>query len=518
MSDVACKRWCGFVVLATVLCVASSSWAAITLPAVIGDHMVLQAGKKVNIWGKADAGKTIVVKLAKTQRKTVVGSDGNWSVSLRPPKAGGPYEMSVSDGADTVTIKDILVGEVWVCSGQSNMEWPVKSSNNAEQEQAQANYPQIRLFMVAHAVAAEPAWDVQGKWMVCTPETVPDFSAVGYFFGRMLHKELGRPVGLIKSAWGGTPAESWTTMATLQTQFQPIVKKWETNLAEYPVKKAEYDKQLPLWEKARDEAKANAQNIPPKPVEPRGPNHPWRAAGLFNGMIAPITPYAVRGAIWYQGESNAGRAYQYRELFPAMIRDWREAWNNPRMPFFFVQLANFMDRQPEPGDSAWAELREAQSMTLSLPYTGQAVAIDIGEAKDIHPRNKQDVGKRLALAALATVYGEDVEYSGPVYKSMKVEGQAIRVSFTHKKGLAAQGGGALKGFAIAGADKKFVWAEAVIDGDEIVVSSPAVPNPVAVRYGWADNPEVNLVNGAGLPASPFRTDDWPGITVGKVEP
>jgi sialate O-acetylesterase len=433
-------------------------------------------------------------------------------------KTGGPLEMTITGRDNALSIKDILVGEVWIGSGQSNMQWCVKDSNNGKDEAAAANYPSVRLFYVERKVATSPRYDCKGEWKVCTPETVPEFSAVLYFFGRDLHKELNLPVGLIHSSWGGTPAESWTSRPTLEADadLKVIPARWDDKIANYPKAKAEYDAAMKSWKEAAEQAKAAGQPEPKKPGAPQGADSPWLASGLYNAMIAPLVPYAVQGAVWYQGESNAGRAFQYRKLFAAMIKDWRKAWGTKDFSFYFVQLANFTQTKPDPDESDWAELREAQTMALKLKKTGMAVAIDIGEAKDIHPKNKQEVGRRLALNALEKNYGRDIAFSGPMYKSMSVKGGEIVVKFTHAGDeLVAKGGDALKGFAIAGADKKFVWADAKIKGKTVVVSSPGVDKPVAVRYAWANNPVCNLYNGAGLPASPFRTDTWPGLTVNE---
>lgn len=489
--------------------------AAVTLPNIFGDHMVLQQGATVPVWGWAEQGEEVTVTLGKQAEKAVAAEDGTWRVDLRRMKTGGPYELTVAGKDDSRTITDVLVGEVWVGSGQSNMGWPVKLTDNAEAEIAAANHPEVRLFSVELKVATEPQDNCKGSWMVCTPETVPDFSAVLYYFGRDLHQELKLPLGLINTSWGGTPAEAWASRESMEADpsLKHLVEQWDEKLAAYPAAKEAYDKALAEWQVAADQAKAAGQEAPAKPGEPQGPNHPWLAAGLYNQMIAPITPFAIKGAIWYQGESNAPRAYQYRALFPTMITSWRKDWDQGDFPFYFVQLANFKDRQPEPGESDWAELREAQTMTLSLPNTGMATIIDIGDAKDIHPRNKQDVGKRLALNALAKDYRKRVEYSGPAYASHSIDGNTVKLRFDHTKGGLKVHGDKLAGFAIAGEDKKFVWADATIKGKTVLVSSPDVPNPVAVRYGWADNPEATLYNGAGLPAVPFRTDDWPGVTV-----
>lgn len=500
-----------------LLAVSFTAGAAVSVPNIIGDHMVLQSGKPLPIWGKADPGEKVTVTLDAKSASAVADAQGKWSVKLPKMAPGGPFELAIAGKANTIKLVDVLVGEVWIGSGQSNMQWSVKNSNNAEKEVADAKYPEMRLFSVKLTVAGEPQDNCEGSWVVCAPETVPDFSAVLYFFGRDLHKDLNRPVGLINTSWGGTPAESWTSRPTLEKDpdLKSIAADWDKILADYPKAKEEFDKAMGAWKEAAEKAKAEGKPEPKKPNEPRGPNHPWRAGGLYNAMIAPLVPYAISGSIWYQGESNAGRAYQYRKLFPTMIEDWRRAWNQGPFPFYFVQLANFMDTVPEPAESEWAELREAQTMTLSLKNTGMAVIIDIGEAKDIHPRNKQDVGKRLELNALAKVYDRDVVFSGPMYKSMAVKGNAIRIKFAHADGGLVAKDGALKGFAIAGDDKKFVWADAKIEGSEVVVSSDKVAKPAAVRYAWANNPVCNLYNGSGLPASPFRTDTWQGLTFGK---
>jgi sialate O-acetylesterase len=506
-------------VLSLIAAFSLTSRADLRLPSIIGDNMVLQGGDVVRIWGWADPNEEIGVNVSWLKADwTVLADDkGKWMFKMSAPEVGGPYAMTFK-GKNTVTVKNILVGEVWVCSGQSNMQMAVRSAANAEQEIAAATYPKIRLFSVERKVAETPQENCTGKWVECSPETVGDFSAVAYYFGRELHKQLNVPVGLIHTSWGGTPAESWTSPTTLEEDpiFEPIVARYKEAVANYPKAKKEYDEKLEQWKQDAEKAKAEKTRVPPRPSEPLGPDNPWAPAGLYNAMIAPLAPYAIRGAIWYQGESNAGRAYQYRDLFPAMIKSWWKAWPQGEFPFLFVQLANFMAVKDEPAESAWAELREAQTMALDLPDTGMAVIIDIGEANDIHPKNKQDVGKRLALWALANIHGKNVVYSGPLYESMEIKDNKIVLRFNHVGGgLVAKDGGPLKGFAIAGQDRKFVWADARIEGDTIVVSSDQVAEPVAVRYAWADNPVCNLYNKAGLPASPFRTDTWPGVTVGK---
>jgi sialate O-acetylesterase len=522
-TSVACRRLVVMTVLSLIALLSQAGSAEIRLPAIIGDNMVLQAEGRSCLWGWADPNEEIDVTVSWRQVDWTIQADerGQWIFQMTAPPAGGPYEITFK-GKNSVTIKNILAGEVWICSGQSNMQWSVKQSARAEQEIAAATAPQMRLFTVERKVAERPQEDCTGKWVVCSPETIADFSAVGYFFGRELHKEFKQPIGLIHTSWGGTPAEAWTSPAALLENpgLEPILARYREALSAYPTALAKHKESLAKWEEAVRQAKAESKPAPARPGAPMGPDHPHSPAGLFNAMVAPLIPYTIRGAIWYQGESNAGRAYQYRDLFPTMIKSWWNTWQEQGgqedFPFLFVQLANYMAVKDEPGDSAWAELREAQLMTLELPNTGMAVTIDIGEAKDIHPKNKQDVGKRLALWALANTYGKDVVYSGPLYKSMLKKDNRIILSFDHVgDGLVAQGGEPLKGFAIAGADRKFIWAEAKIEGNRILVSSDKITDPVAVRYGWADNPVCNLYNKAGLPASPFRTDTWPGATIGN---
>ena len=502
------------------LSVGCAKTAQVRLPQVLSDHMVVQRGIEVPIWGWTDPGAQVTVQMGAAKVTATADADGAFLAQLPPQEAGGPHTITVTS-ENTVWIKDVLVGDVWICSGQSNMAMSVKGVRDAEKEIADANYPNIRLCTVARQPATEPQNDCRGNWQPCSPETVPGFSSVGYFFGRHLHEHLKVPIGLVNTSWGGTPSEAWTSPKTVKQvkEFAPIVQRFEDQIKAYPKQKEAWEKQkderLAKWKEAADKAKAEGKRPPRRPQAPRDPTlSPHRPSNLYNGMIEPLIPMRIRGAIWYQGESNAGRAYQYRTIFPAMIQDWRRQWKQGAFPFFFVQLANFMKRDEQPGESAWAELREAQTMTLALPKTGQAVIIDIGEASDIHPKNKQDVGKRLALAARAIAYGEEIVYSGPMYKAMKVEDGKVRLTFDHVGGgLVAKGGGPLKGFAVAGEDKKWHWAEATIDGETVVVSSAEVPKPVAVRYAWANNPDCNLYNKDDLPASPFRTDDWPGTTV-----
>jgi sialate O-acetylesterase len=497
--------------------------AEVKLPALISDNMVLQRGIKARLWGWAEPGEKVTVAFRGQSSSALADQAGRWSIYLPPMEAGGPFEMTIY-GKNALTIRNIMVGEVWVCSGQSNMAWPVSYTVDAKEEMASANYPAIRMFTVANAVSAGPEADCRGSWTVVSPETIGrnTFSGVGYYFARELHQKLGLPVGMIHTSWSGSMIEPWIDRAAYAAEagYRPLLEGVDKSLADYA--EAFYQRvgaEVLAWKLAADRAIADRRPLPLPPMlslagDPRNPSMP---TAIFNAMVAPLTPYAIRGAIWYQGESNARRAQEYRKLLPMMIRSWRRAWGEGDFPFLIVQLANFTPPKPEPAESFWAELREAQLMTsLSVPKTGLAVAIDIGEANNIHPLNKQEVGKRLALAARAIAYGESLVYSGPIYRSRTIEGNKIRIHFKHVDGgLVAKGGEGLTGFAIAGEDRKFVWAEAVIEGETVVVSSPEAARPAAARYAWADNPACNLYNRAGLPASPFRTDDWPGAAEGS---
>ena len=646
-------------ITAVLLLTCSTMLADVTLPRILGSNMVLQRNHELKIWGWADKGEKVTVHFNDNVMSTRADHDGNWMVLLPAMKAGGPYNMKIR-GRNILELENILIGDVWICSGQSNMEFPVGRGRNAEEEAAEANYHGLRLFTVPNNVQSEPAGDIPGgEWVECNPETVVPFSAVGYFFGRDIHKELKVPIGLISTNWGGTVIETWISMEAIRTV--PDFREQVDELSNFDVEKAVAKKraelktivekyaakepgiqnghavwadpdldlsgwgkmELPaLWEsrglegldgvvwfrrtfdlpadvarrgvtlslgpiddsdktwvngkKAGETIQKYDQDrnyqIPPETLKagrnviavrvedtgggggiwgdpekmkvtseefeiPLAGEWDFRVSPaelsldymnligpnsyptlLYNGMIHPLLNYPIMGAIWYQGESNAGRAYQYRKLLPLMIGDWREHWKEGDFPFFIVQLANFMAPPKEPGESSWAELREAQSMALSLPMTGMAVTIDIGEENDIHPKDKQDVGHRLALSALKIAYGMDIVYSGPVFRGMSKEGRHLVLSFDHVgSGLVCRDRyGYVKGFAVAGPDRVFHWAKAAVQGDEVWVDCDGVENPVAVRYGWADNPDdLNLYNAEGLPASPFRTDDWPGITAGK---
>jgi sialate O-acetylesterase len=482
--------------------------ANVRLPQVLSDHMVLQREAPVRIWGWADPGESVTVSFAGQTSATRANESGKWETFLNPMPAGGPHDLTIA-GRNRIVLADVLIGDVWIASGQSNMVWPVQRSDNADTEAASADYPRLRVFKVALKVADEPKEDLEGSWQAATSDSIPGFSAVGYFFGRELHKEIGVPLAIIQTAWGGTPAQSWTSHDTLKSDpsLQPVFDGWGEILAKYPAEQAKYKEAQKVWRLQAARAKVAHKELPRRPRSPVGPGHHHSPSGLYNAMIAPLTPFAIRGAIWYQGESDAGRSrgYLYRDLFPAMIEDWRGAWAQGPFPFLFVQLANY-GRVGE--THQWSELREAQEMTLGLRNTGMAVTIDIGESDDIHPTNKQDVGHRLALAARGVAYGREVIHSGPSYRQMTIEGSKARLWFDNTgAGLKATNGG-LAGFVISGADREFQNSEARIDGDTVVVSSGNVQIPVAVRYAWDADPKASLFNRNDLPASPFRTDDW----------
>ena len=485
----------------------------VRLPAVIGDHMVLQRDLPVKIWGWADPAEEVTVTLGEAKATAQADAAGKWRVTLPAIKSGKGLEMTVA-GKNTIKLTDILIGEVWLGSGQSNMQWSVQQSDNAPAEIAAANYPEIRLFSVPLVPSGKPAADVNAKWVVCSPDTVKGFSAVLYFFGRQLHKDLNVPMGLINTSWGGTRIEPWTPPEGFASQSE-----LQSDLEWIGARKADYQKALETslaqyraWVESADKAKAAGQEIPDPPVAPAHPlNSNGVSTGLYNGMIHPLVPFAIRGAIWYQGEANVGQGMQYNTRMKALIAGWRKVWGQGDFPFLFVQLAPF---EYGGAPTRLPELWEAQAATLGFANTGMAVTTDlVPNLKDIHPPNKQDVGKRLALWALARTYGRsDTVYSGPQYESFAVEPEKIRVKFKHADGLKSRDGKPLGWFSIAGSDKKFVPAEASIDGESVVVRSASVTNPVAVRFGWHQLANPNLANNAGLPASPFRTDTWTDAT------
>ncbi len=635
------------ILLSCICLVATSLQATIRLPHVFSDNMVLQRDKPIKLWGWADKGETIEVSFINQKKKVKADKSGNWTLFLDQVPFGGPYTIEIKGKKNTISLQNILIGDVWLCSGQSNMEMPVQgwsSVYNYEEEIKNAEYPQIRAFNVAKSMNAEPESDFNGAWTVCSPQTVANYSAVGYFFARKLNRELNIPIGIINSSWGGTEIESWISadaFRKLPDQFQDKYKNIKiTNLDQF-VKDNEANKSLYLeamnndpgavnkwfvpstdissWNKMQipqmwenvlgdidgvvwfrynlslpesedgkaatiqlgtiddddivwingvkiGETKGYAVNrlydIPsgilkagqnaivvkvsdhsggggiygnPDNLYLKTANEKYSLSGewfyktavtnvefnfvnispnmhyalLYNAMINPIIQFSIKGVIWYQGESNASQAYNYRTLFPTMINDWRSKWGY-EFPFYWVQLANYMSKDKVPQESEWASLREAQALTLSLPQTGQAITTDIGDANDIHPRNKQDVGLRLALIALDKTYGmNNIVSSGPTFKSMNIVGNKVTIEYDNvAQGLVVNNKyGYIEGFAVAGADQKFVWAQAFLDGNKVIVSSEQVLNPVAVRYSWSNNPDVNLFNSNGLPAAPFRTDN-----------
>ena len=515
--------------LLLALALPGSLFAEVKPNPLFTDGAVLQRGQAVPVWGTAREGEKVSVALG-GQKLETTASNGVWRMDLKPLTAGGPFTLTIT-GDNVVTVNNVMVGEVWVCSGQSNMEWQFSRAANAAEERPKATYPKIRMFTVAKAVSIKPLTEPKGSWAECSPETVNDFSAVGYFFARDLYQKLGIPVGMIHTSWGGTPAQAWTSIEGLGKEpelkgyhdvankaladFPAATAAYQAKLDEFKLVKntweesvgKPYQESLKAWNEETAKAKTAGQPLPPKPVltspQPTAPKSPEGSQNsettLFNAMLNPIIPYAIKGAIWYQGESNAGQARLYRTLFPTMIADWRDKWKQGDFPFLFVQIAPFNGQPPE--------IREAQLLTLSKSKnTAMAVTTDVGDATDIHPTRKEPVGQRLALAARALAYGEKIEYSGPLYQSMTAKGDKIALSFTHVGGGLVAKDGELKGFTIAGADSKFVPAKAEIQGPNIIVSADGVTEPKAVRYGWANFPEVNLFNKEGIPASPFRTD------------
>jgi len=621
------------------------------MPKVFSNHMVLQRDINIPIWGKAKPGVDIVVELQSSRVTGKSDQFGKWVVSLPKFDAGGPYKLVVYEANKPdvkIEFDDVLIGDVWLASGQSNMEWQVQQAKNARIEITKATYPNIRFFFVPHEKTIKPEADIKsGSWKICDTSNVKEASAVAYYFAREIHADLNVPIGILQTTWGGTPVEAWTSREMLlssplkkQTVIDndsvtpnhfvkdslDLIKFWDIvynvkNEADKKVSKITFDDSnwpilempktfkswgMPFYEgmvwlrksinipanfSGKDLilnlghpemnyslyfngelicktiwnanlihsytipakiVKKNANIIavrmavlwggggfnPPadrmyisdgttkislagnwkymKDLEPQIPkiyNYHYYPSFVYNAMLNPLIPYGIKGFIWYQGEANDMDAYNYRTLFPMLIADWRIRWQQGYLPFLYVQLPNYKKPQSEPSESEWAELRESQTLSLSVPNTAMACIIDIGEENSIHPINKHDVGHRLALAANKLAYGKNVVASGPVYKDLKIEGNSIHISFTETgSGLITRDKGSLKGFAIAGNDKKFYWATSTIEGNEVIVSSEKVSSPVAVRYGWADNPDCNLVNAEGLPAVPFRTDKWKGIT------
>ncbi len=495
--------------------------ADVTLAPLFTDHAVLQQQKPVPVWGQAAPGERITVTFRDQTVLATADRQGRWIVYLAPLEPGPPGELVVS-GKNTIKLEDVLVGEVWVCSGQSNMEFRVWGPpgdtyrvDHADEEVAAAHYPLIRQFKVERATAAQPADTAHGSWVVCSPDTVGQFTAVGYFFARDISTQTGLPVGIINSTWGGTRIESWLSGYALKSNpaFGVVTERWTQALVDWPAKVKAYEAAVAAQEKAETAARAAGPEksaaflkteawIPPPP----SPTSPDAPCSLFNGMINPLLPAAIRGVLWYQGESNVDRPDEYHALFSALITAWRAHWGEGDFPFYWVQLANYAGG--DPAGTNWARLREAQAQTLRLPDTGMAVTIDIGDPDNIHPRNKQEVGRRLALIARHHIYDIPGDWTGPVFKAAVREGPALRVYFDHAGGGLVARDQPLASFQIAGADRHFYPAAARVERDTVLVSAPEVKEPVAVRYAWTNAPTANLYDGAGLPAAPFRSDDW----------
>lgn len=528
----------GVVVVGVLCSLCGLSRADVRVPAIIGEHMMLQAGTNTPVWGWADPGEGVTVTVGETKVKTTAGPDGKWKVIFTDLKTSStPVTVTVA-GKNTLTFQDVLIGDVWVCSGQSNMALPVRRvlgrDVNNPKGLGQANFPQMRLFKLPKDTVLEPQSDCKGSWSVCTPGAAKEFSAAGYYFGREIHRAEKIPVGLINACRGGSSGQMWTSLEGLQSEaaLSNYLNQVLSAKADFPQRKERYLKwkeasarwpeTLKRWEADTAKVRAGGKTPPAKP-EPPGEDpgrpdgmDPWEdnilnaPTVLFNSMIAPLIPFGIKGAIWYQGEGNSDEAELYRTLFPTMVRDWRKRWGRGDFPVYFVQLSSYRPPRDQPGESNWAAFREIQTALQNIvTNSGMAVTVDIGNANDIHPLSKEEVGRRLSLVALAKTYGHKIEYSGPLYDRMEIKDGKVRIHFTQVGGGLVAKGGALKRFAIAGADRKFVWGDARIDGQTVVVSSPNVPNPAAVRYAWDINPDgCNLYNATGLPASPFRTDDW----------
>lgn len=489
---------------------ASGTLFADVVPAVLfTDHAVLQRGKPVPVWGRADAGEKVSVTFAGQSVETVADATGKWQVQLAPLAARNEGVELVIKGKNKITLADVVVGEVWLASGQSNMEYMVKQVHDAALEiPASAGNPLVRHIKINKVVGDASASMSTASWQAAGPATTGDFSAVGYYFALDIYRIMNVPVGIIGSNWGGTPIEAWMSPSAFAAAPEPAAQvqaRWAATLDNYPAAQKKYVASLAAWQ--ADQAAAKAAKTPftkKKPRPPAGPGHQNTPSGLYQGMIAPLVPYALRGAIWYQGEANAGRASEYNALFSALIQGWRSDFAQGDFPFYWVQLANYQ----QTGETNWALVREAQSKTLAVPGTGQAVVIDLGDANDIHPRNKRDVGRRLARLALARDYGMALADSGPVFAGAERTNQGLRVRFSQAEGGLFSPKNEITGFELAGADKVFKPARAAIEDGTILVYSPEVADPVAVRYAWQSSPEASVFNREGLPAAPFRSDTW----------
>ena len=538
---------------AALLLAAHGAQAAVALPEVFSDHMVLQRGKPVPIWGTGSVGEKVRVTFGKQQKSAVTDAAGKWTLLLDPLEASANAGTLTVRGENELTVRDVLVGEVWLASGQSNMALTLIGAHNAAEVLPKADDPQLRFFTVTHATAAEPQRDLKGTWVAATPETAKGFSAVAYFFARELRRTQRCPVAILHSSWGGTPIETWISLKGMQLD-PPLAKPlaaWEKALEAHrkavanPKLFVDYQADLKKWQaevspsfsaamKQWNEAKSAGKSVGPRPTpsrpEPSNPDpmgvpspskRPGTPAISFNAMIAPLAPYGMRGAIWYQGEANGSAGLEYRVLLPRLVSDWRMHWNQGEFPFLWMQLPSWGPDPKPVAESGWPFLREAHMLSLSVPHTGMATILDVGDPADVHPKDKVDPGVRLAMVARKVAYGENIVATGPLYRGFKIEGSAVRVRFTETGGGLTPGKAPwcapgvqplptdkLIGFVIAGEDKQWVEADARIDGDSVLVSSPKVAHPAAVRYGWALSPRCNLYNKEGLPASPFRTDSW----------
>ena len=509
-----------FLLTALVALSSITALGDIRLPDVIASSMVLQEKQTVPIWGSADPGETVVVTFAAQKKTAVAGADGRWRVDLGKLTANTKPQIMTITGKNTIQLNDILIGEVWLVAGQSNMQRLLRETANGDAAQAGANHPDLRLFNVRREVGFKRTGKPIGEWAACTPQSVAEFSAAGYYFAVELQKELKVPIGMINASWGGSQAEAWTPVAYLNSSpdLKPTVdrtKIWDATREQIRI---DYAAAIEKWRKKSDEQKAAGARPSPSPGVPDALRDYRIASSIYDGMIEPLIPFAIRGAVWYQGESNEERAEQYNTLLPTMIRAWRERWGEGDFPFGIIQLPNYRVVKPEPEDAPWSFIREAQRRTaIETPNTGLIVTIDIGEANDIHPKNKLDVGKRMAFWALKDVYRRKMT-GAPVLKNVEVKDSKIILTFSEVgNGLRLKDGDKLEEFAIAGSDKKWIWADAkIIAKDKIEVSSPNVPEPKAVRYAFNSNPRhPNLTNDSGLTASPFRTDNWPDPTNGK---
>ena len=518
------KKYYLFVIVALVAVVAHPAQADVRLPNLFSNHMLLQRDLSTAVWGWAEPGEKVTVSISGQTAGTTTGPDGQWQVRLKPLPAGGPFELTVA-GKNTITLTDVVIGDVWICAGQSNMEFGLGGSDNQASVIPFATNAMIRLLNDKGPASPDPVQDINTNWVVCSPLTAGSASAVGYFFGKRIAAETGVPIGLISCAWGGTAIEPWTTPVGLRAipELAGVLQEYETRWTNYTAALGNYTDVAAHWVEQARVAQKNGTPIPPLPAPPVHPVVGLSLSAIYNGRVAPLTRYGIKGVIWYQGEANGQDGDIYYHKMRALIGGWRTVWNQGEFPFYYVQLANFQQSTDNPaGGDGWAALRMAQLKALQIPHTGMALAIDVGDAKDIHPRNKEDVGNRLALWALKNDYGKkDLVCSGPLYKGMTIEDDKIRIRFDSVgRGLMVgkkQGHGPatedlegkLQRFAIAGEDKHWIWADAVIDGATVVVSNPVVLRPVAVRYAYSMNPAgCNLYNQDGLPASPFRTDSW----------